>query len=73
MHLFAKTSICLSPKGEDSAFPATQKEQNQTDDSQILTEEVVFGEVTPRKKASLFNFQIKGYHMSIVKEKTFCI
>lgn len=49
---FANTSTCLSLNGEESAFPATEKEQNQTDESQIPTEESVLGEITLRKKAS---------------------
>lgn len=52
---FANTSTCLSLNGEESAFPAMEKEQNQTDESQIPTEESVLGEITLRKKASWFS------------------
>ena len=52
---FANTSTCLPLNGEESAFPAMEKEQHQTDESQIPTEESLLGEITLRKKASLFS------------------
>lgn len=56
VYLFANTFISLSLNGEDSAFPATEKEQNQIDEPQIPIEESVFGEVTLRGKKKKLHY-----------------
>ena len=61
------TSTLLSLNGEESAFPAMQKEQNQTDESQIPTAEINCGRRNLGKKSPCF--QIQMYHMTTVKER----
>ena len=61
------TSTPLSLNGEESAFPAMQKEQNQTDKSQIPTARINCGRGNLGKKSPCF--QIQMYHMSTGKER----
>lgn len=70
---FANTFIPLSLRGKHSAFPATEKEQNQINEPQIPTEESVFREVTPqRKKSFIILFSNEGVPNGH-KERTFYI
>ena len=51
------TSTPLSLNGEESAFPAMQKEQNQTDESQIPTARINCGRGNLGKSLRVFKYR----------------